>query len=233
MIDAFHIVGSGAISTRFFVDERKARDGILITDELLALKEKIQFMNFPFEVEARWRLVETAWELNINRNLLAIKYDSEMNLFFAENKAYRRINITSSRDALNGYQKGKCFHCFRDVIIDSSNPEFMTEIDHFFPHVLLAQSPDLNLNGIWNLVLTCKECNRKKLDQVPSLHLIERLYKRNEFFIQSHHPLRETIVMQTGLTPPERRNFLKLADALAISCRVHRWKPEFEDDPAF
>jgi len=229
VIDAFHIVGKAEVPKRFYIDERKDRNGITITDDLLALKENIQFNNFPFEVEARWKLVETAWSLDISPALLEVKHDDEGLLLFVENDSLKRINITSSRGSLNGYQKGKCFYCHRDIVIDSSDQDLMTDVDHFFPHTLLQVHPELNLNGTWNLVLSCKECNRGedgKFASVPDLKLLERLHVRNEFFIQSHHPLRETLMNQTGQTYDNRRNFLQHVDSLAISSLVHRWKPK-------
>ena len=60
VIDAFHNVNQGEIPVRFYVDERNNGKRIVITDELLKLKESIQFGNLPHEIEARWRLVETA-----------------------------------------------------------------------------------------------------------------------------------------------------------------------------
>jgi hypothetical protein len=59
VIDAFHVVDREPIAIRFFVDERKQRGGIVITDELLKLKETLQFANLPLETEARWRLVSS------------------------------------------------------------------------------------------------------------------------------------------------------------------------------
>lgn len=47
VIDAFHIVGSGEVPQRFFIDERAKRKGIVITDNLLQLKEQLQFSNLP------------------------------------------------------------------------------------------------------------------------------------------------------------------------------------------
>jgi len=236
VIDAFHIVGKGDVPRRFFIDERKGRNGISITDDLLSLKENIQFTNFPFEAEARWRLVETAWSLNISPALLEVKYDDDQNMFFTEYDLLRRINVTSSKDALNGYQKGKCFYCFKDIIIDSSDPCQMSDVDHFFPHTLLKAYPTLSLNGIWNLVLSCKECNRGedgKFISVPERYLLNKLFSRNEFFIQSHHPLRETLINQTGRTTQERTEFLQKIDSLAIELLIHRWKPKFAFDCAF
>ena len=77
----------------------------------LHLREHLlQFRNFEQEVEARWSLVETAWNLQINPNLLEVKFDEDKSLFFLENNLMRRVDITSVRDSLNGYQKGKCFY---------------------------------------------------------------------------------------------------------------------------
>lgn len=72
VIDAFHVVESGEIPIRFFNDERRSRKGINITDALLSLKDSVQFRNLGPEAEARWRLVESAWELGIARSLLAL-----------------------------------------------------------------------------------------------------------------------------------------------------------------
>jgi hypothetical protein len=45
VIDAFHVVNSGPIKTQVFLDERKQRGDIVVTDELLKLKETPQFPN--------------------------------------------------------------------------------------------------------------------------------------------------------------------------------------------
>ena len=228
VIDAFHVVNQGEISKRFYIDERKQRKGINITDELLALKKQLQFLNLPFEVDARWRLVETAWSIGISTNLLEVKYDPDKNLFFSENSLSRRINIASSRDSLNGYQKGKCFYCARDILIDNFNPGFMSDVDHFFPFILTTRLSSININGVWNLVLSCMECNRGrdgKLARVPEHSFLEKLFDRNEYLISSHHPLRETIINQTGVTVDERRDFLQKVDNSAIDYLIHRWRP--------
>jgi hypothetical protein len=78
---------------------------------LLKLKETLQFPNLPLETEARWRLVETAWDLGLNPALLSVRYDSGSLLLYVRNRSRERIDVTSSRDALDGYQKGKCFYC--------------------------------------------------------------------------------------------------------------------------
>jgi hypothetical protein len=89
--------------------------------------------------------------------------------------------------------------------------DFNTDVDHFFPHRLKSTYPHINLDGVWNLVLACQACNRGprgKFDRIPSLRLLERLHTRNEFLIGSHHPLRETLMNQTGARVEDRVAFL-------------------------
>lgn len=238
VIDAFHIVNQAEIPVRFFTDERKNNKRIVITDELLKLSESAQFENLPFEVEARWRLVETAWTLRISSNLLRVQHDEELNSFYVESSSVRRINITSSRDALNGYQKGKCFYCFDDISLES-NADNSADIDHFFAHILRVQDLTLysdDLNGIWNLVLSCSKCNRGengKFAKIPLLKYLERLNTRNNFLIESHHPLRETLINQTGQTYKERRSFLQKKYDFAKERLIHEWQPSEDFKTAF
>ena len=94
------------------------------------------------------------------------------------------------------------------------------------------------VNGVANLVLACKDCNRGengKFDRLPSVKLLERLYQRNEYLITSHHPLRETLMMQTGITCDQRQNFLQ--DAYDCST-LHRgdsmkWQPTQQGNAIF
>jgi hypothetical protein len=62
-----------------------------------------------------WRLVETAWSLDVSPRLLVARYDLSTDGIYVEASDARRIGVTSCRDALNGYQKGKCFYCSSDI----------------------------------------------------------------------------------------------------------------------
>ena len=227
VIDAFHVVGQGEVPARFFIDERKNNKGIRITNEFSKLLTSHQSGSLPQEVEARWNLVETAWELRVSRSLVSIRYDEGNQSLFALD-SQRRKSVTGSRDALNGYQKGKCFYCFSDIYIEDSNRVEYPEVDHFFPHVLKHQGFS-NIDGIWNLVLSCKECNRGtggKLAYVPTIKLLERLHRRNEFLISSHHPLRETLIQQTGALETDRKHFLSMFHEKAWAKLIHKWEAE-------
>lgn len=236
VIDAFHVVHDGEISARFFHDERKDKTkGIRLADNLFKLTERYQYRNLPSEVEARWRLVETAWELNLPRYVLSVGFDPDGELLVVNDRLFGRKPITSCRDALNGYQKGKCFYCFDDISILGTADD-LAEVDHFFPHTLKPHGLGELLDGVWNLVLACQSCNRGpkgKFAQLPELRFLERLHTRNSFYIQSHHPLRETLILQTGNDEAERRWFLQNTYRQSKELLVQNWRPEFEYEPAF
>ncbi|RAL26261.1 HNH endonuclease domain-containing protein [Thermoflavimicrobium daqui] len=234
VLDAFHQVNGKTIPIQFFeVVHKNRKRGIILTDHVYQLFESDNAINFPYEIEARWRLVETAWSLNIAPSLLVMNYDHHSGEFYI-NKDNKRKNVTSSRDALNGYQKGKCFYCFNDISIEPGS-EILADVDHFFPHILQAHL-DIDLNGVWNLVLACPSCNRGengKFANIPASKYLDRLHKRNSFFIESHHPLRETLINQTGETNKQRIDFLRNINKRALDIITTTWKSEIEFEPSF
>jgi hypothetical protein len=61
---------------------------------------------------------------------------------------------------------------------------------------------------------------------------LELLHKRNEFLIGSHHPLRETLINQTGDTLDKRVGFLsKIYQEVQLNPLL-AWEPEYEFDCA-
>lgn len=90
-------------------------------------------------------------------------------------------------------------------------------MDHFLPWVLKERGEMLDADSIWNLVLSCQRCNRGeggKFYSVPSARLVARLHERNNWLVDSHHPLRETIMLQTGADASLR--------ARLLPARLHR-----------
>ena len=234
VIDAFHIVNRQEIPIRFFIDDRQGSGGIRLTDELFRLRERLQFGSLPKEIESRWRLVETAWQLKVTRTALAVDVDGESLVI---SNSGRRANLTSCRDALNGYQKGKCFYCFNDISLESTSVT-LADVEHFHPRMLSQLNAPLKLDGVWNLVLSCRGCNRGvdgKSSRLPHRKFLERLDTRNEFFITSHHPLaqKETIMAQTGGSRKERITFLNSAYGTAWESLIHTWEPSLEHEAAF
>lgn len=236
VIDAFHVVNRNEIPNRFFTDERQSsHKGIILTDDLFTLMDSYQWQNLSNEVEARWRLVETAWKLKVSKNLISISYDADSEQFF--NTVYpRRVSLISCRDALNGYQKGKCFYCFNDISIKEIDN--LADVDHFFPRVLMFYKIANPVDGVWNLVLACQLCNRGpggKFEQLANYKFLKRLHKRNEFFINSHHPLRETLITQTGQNEQTRVKFLhsNYQEALTTKLLNSSWKPVYQYKATF
>lgn len=236
VIDAFHVVGKSEIPLRFYTDERKSNKGIRITEEFDNLLQRQQSINLPLEVEARWNLVETAWELGVSRSLVSIAHDEDQQLLYTFDRERRRKSVTGSREALNGYQKGKCFYCFSDISINDDSKELYPEVDHFFPHTLKHHGFSNVVDGVWNLVLSCQDCNRGeggKFASVPTTKLLGRLHRRNEFLIFSHHPLKETLIKQTGKSEEIRKNFLNNFHSKAWAILIHTWESEEKDAPYF
>ena len=230
VIDAFQNVNGGIIPNPFYEKNySQGKKEIVVTDNLLKIKELFQYRNLEQEVEARWNLVETAWNLQINPNLLEVKYDENKSLFFIESNLMRRIDITSVRDSLNGYQKGKCFYSYQDISINK-NDQSICEVDHFLPHAnkLAHSTTGANINGVWNLVLADSKINLNKKAKIPEKRFLHRLFNRNEFYIESKHPLAETIINQTGSTKESRRRFLETHYNLALTHSIQQWKPEIE-----
>jgi hypothetical protein len=232
VVDAFQNVNGGQIPNLFYEKDYSGRNKrIVITDDLLRLKDSFHFQNFENETEARWKLVETAWNLKINPNLLEVKYDQDASLLFLENDFMKRVDITSVRDSLNGYQKGKCFYSFMDISIIQGSAD-ICHVDHFLPHVnkQVHAKNGANINGVWNLVLAHSTINstKEKGAKVPNKKYLERLFNRNEFYIISKHPLAETIINQTGRTKDLRRTFLEYQYNLALENSIVTWTPSEE-----
>lgn len=228
VIDVFHMVSDDENPIRFYEDLRSSQNGLLLTDELLKISQehKLQRGNLQLEIEARWKLVETAWELKLPPTMIQVQPDAPALEFYIQAQA-RRIDLTRIRDSLNGYQKSRCFYCNQELSI-SDGTYMNTDVDHFFPHTLMHRGIHLNLNQAWNLVLTCDHCNRGeggKFTHLPTDEYVYKLYNRNEFLIISHHPLKETIINTTGKTPEKRKEFIESVKKWAIEKLPYRWHP--------
>ena len=77
--------------------------------------------------------------------------------------------------------------------------------------------------------MSCKECNRGtlgKFDKITEVVFVENLNKRNNYYIESRHPLRETILNQTGRTINDRKIFLNKFYKDAVNKIPAKWKPK-------
>ena len=232
VIDAFHVVDNAEVPERFFIDERKSGKGIRLTDGLRQLLDEGHGPNLRDEVEARWRLVETAWELNLPRQLLTVEFEPVTTTLVVPR---RRTNITGARAALNGYQKGHCFYCYAPIDIARGSAT-TCQVDHVFAWSTGSLIGGAPIDGVWNLVLACARCNswHEKSDRPSHQRYVERLNTRNEYLISSYHPLRPTLIAQTGATLSDRSATLKRAlDQVSVGGAREPWVAPEELDPEF
>lgn len=252
VLDAFHVVNSSQVPTAFFEkDFSRGSKRLILTDNLFKIATLPEAANIMQETESRWNLVETAWEQGVSTSLLRISYDELGQALIAES-GIRRKDVTSVRGSLGGYQKGHCFYCYAPInAADGIGPKrtegglflpgrtgtTLCDVNHFFPHTLASQVPDVNWDGVWNLVLACPVCSRGaggKFARIPAADYLERLNRRNEYLIGSHHPLRETLIAQTGAAPEARWSFLKKVDKVASDYLPgERWHAEQHEAPVF
>lgn len=232
VVDAFQNINEKRIPRPFYEKHfAQGKKEILLRDELHLLKSQQQFENLSAEVEARWKLVETAWNLDLNPALLEVGVDVDLEQLFVKDRRLQRTDLSSARDALNGYQKGKCFYSRRGISLLSGTGNF-ANVDHFLPHLNKRAHAEsgANLDGVWNLVLAHGKVNGQKGAQVPNRRFLSRLHARNEFFIDSNHPLGKTIVNQTGNTEQKRAAFLNKHYQIALDASIHEWEPKIELD---
>lgn len=141
---------------------------IRFTDELLALASDADVKQpLEAETESRWRLVESTWhEKRSTGSMLRVVYDRPSKMIVRGMLGHRR-SITWVRPGLSGYQSSACFYCGAPVtpLLDL---EHSADVDHYFPHMLIARGVFLDLDDVWNLVLACAVCNRGPAGQVPS-----------------------------------------------------------------
>lgn len=161
--------------------------GIILTDSVFKVFEGDDKIELKRELDARWSLLESAFEMK-RKNAKLINDIKKFYLL----KGYERTDITYMKDMLNGYQEGCCFYCGEPLFGE-------THVDHVIPRAFLYHDKP------WNLVLSHENCNEQKSDYLPSEYFIKKLVDRNERLIKSNHPLSYSIKEALGATPVARQ----------------------------
>ena len=229
VIDAFHRVGKQDVSTRFFLDERGSGNKIVLTDELLRLSQTNAATSLTKENDARWKLVETAWEYGVSNAFVTVEYDKQQEILIALQGGIKRKSITGVKDAISGYQRGQCFYCSKELNFSETHTPDAIRVDHLMPFSLMTKTNlSEDLDRVWNLVLACNHCNgaSEKSDNLPHSDYVKRLLTRNESYILSHHPLRETLILQTGQSTQERYDFVTSIYDHLKQTGYHFWRVE-------
>lgn len=82
-----------------------------------------------------------------------------------------RVSLARVRDGLKEQYGPRCFYC--DAKLPGDSP-----VDHVLPWSRLG------IDGLANLVLSCRRCNGDKLHALPSLHLVDRALGRDRLTLE-------------------------------------------------
>ena len=163
---------------------------LIIKDALLELS-LINTTDHLSEINARWGLLEGAFQINQSAENLSLANDIRETFLNAGDT--KRTNLTSNIPFLQGYQGNTCFYCGEDII---DTPH----VDHVLPRQVISH------DQIWNLVLAHEHCNLQKSDKIIGRHFIEKLVYRNENIMGSNHPWKRKISNDLGTTRTRRRD---------------------------
>ena len=88
----------------------------------------------------------------------------------------KRNNLSVYRQILyEEFESKNCFYCGKPLSSDKM------DIDHFIPWSFIKD------DNLWNLVLACPSCNRKKSDKLPAGRYLADLIDRNQHIIIETH----------------------------------------------
>lgn len=89
----------------------------------------------------------------------------------------KRNNLSAYRQILfEEFEERVCFYCGTKLSIGK------VEVDHFIPWSFIKD------DNLWNLVLSCSECNRQKSDKLPDIIYLNTLAERNNvIMIESNY----------------------------------------------
>ena len=230
VFDAAHNIGGGKIREPSVLFENlKQEKKIVLTDSLNSLQETTENrISLIEETEARWRIVEEAWRAGVSPNLF---FDRQEKSFYRKAKN-RRINLRSAVPTLMPYQKNECFYCSRPLSQTAKETdEKFAQVEHVLPWSRLQEEftePDFLVDGIWNLVLSCKDCNHGpggKHSRIPDERIFARLYQRNILFSKEHGHLVKTGVLNSLGISVANQMLKKMQQIYRRFDSVGRWSP--------
>lgn len=230
VFDAFHNVGGSKIKKEHILFEHLPNEKkLILTDNINAILEKPDLIEVLLsENESRWMIVEEAWKNNLSPNILV--YD-QTNREFISLSSNERTNLRSAVSVLLPYQQGCCFYCNKKINISANSDETdFPDVDHFIAHSYFKR-PNLNHinpDGIWNLVIACKECNRGnggKFESLPSSNYQKKIVNRNVLFTEEHrHSLKNSILLSLDAKNHSEVE-LKMYAIFNNFIMIEGWKP--------
>jgi len=86
----------------------------------------------------------------------------------------KRINLSFYKNYLKSINtKSVCFYCGKEL------SDSQIDVDHFIPWSFVKD------DKIWNMVISCKECNNLKRDYLPEKQQMFELIKRNQYILSN------------------------------------------------
>jgi 5-methylcytosine-specific restriction endonuclease McrA len=230
VFEAFHNVGGSKIKKQHILFEHVPNEKkLVLTDNINLILEKPDLIKvLSHENESRWMIVEEAWKNNLSPNILV--YDQTKSEFISVSST-GRTNLRSAVSALLPYQHGCCFYCNKKIntFANSEESDF-PDVDHFIAHSYFKSTSlfQINPDGIWNLVIACKACNRGaqgKFDKIPSLNYQNKIINRNLLFTEEHrHSLKNTILISLNAQNHNEVE-LKMRAIFNNFNKFEEWKP--------
>ncbi len=102
------------------------------------------------------------------RFLESVNEESVVNHLLSKiDESAKRNNLSYYRDILFQEFENKCFYCGKKVTKEH------VDVDHFIPWSFIKD------DNIWNFVLACPECNRRKSDKLADKKYLDNLIIRN------------------------------------------------------
>jgi hypothetical protein len=207
VMQKFHNVpGSGEVAHTFYELEGRGRNRIVrLTPDLHKVaRDGTEILNS--ELDARWTIVEASFDAGIGRSLLyeGVSVDIEAETIVTP---VRRVALAHVKPVIVGFQHGRCFYCHQPF--EDLGPT--VHVDHVFPFHLMNSGSwrGPNLHGVWNLVISCADCNLKKWGRPPIDAELSQLLARNEAIAESQKPVARTLELATkkaaGASPQQKR----------------------------
>ncbi len=230
VFDAFHNVGGGTIKKEHVLFEHLPNEKkLVLTDNINALLEQQNLIEvLKNENESRWMIVEEAWKNDLSPNLLVYNITTDE---FESVSSRERTNLRSAVSILLPYQHGYCFYCKKKINTNSNSDDSdFPDVDHFIAHSYFNR-PELshiNPDGIWNLVIACKGCNRGaggKFERLPAKSYQSEIIRRNVLFTEEHrHSLKNSILL--SLNAQNHNQVQSKMDSLFDKFNmIDGWKP--------
>lgn len=119
--------------------------------------EKMNYFEWAKYLE---KVNEDTTTRNLLNNLDTITLRSDLSV-------YRRILFEE-------FEEHTCFYCGKEL------KEGKIHVDHFIPWSFMKD------DNLWNLVLSCAQCNLKKSDKLTPDYFVENLISRNDAILEQN-----------------------------------------------